>query len=470
VETAKERSEQRRQYMLEGNLLKVIATIAVPMVITMWVDSLYNMTDAYFVSRLGDAAIAAVGVNDSLMMIMRAVSMAFGMGSASFISRALGAGRDEDASRAAVTTLFSAMSVLSVFAVLGSIYLLPLVNFLGATDTVRPYSMEYARWILLSAPIAAADTVISQILRAEGSTIYSMVGMTTGCIVNIILDPILINVLGMGVAGAAIATDVSKLASLFILLWPFLRGKCVVHLKPSYFTPTKAIYSEIARMGLPTMLRTIMMSFSTILINNTAASFGDAAMASISIANKSLRMVASGIMGFSQGFQPVAGYSYGAKKYDRVKKAFLFTIGIGVILSIVLGAGLFIFARQIIGIFSGDGRVMELGLVLIQTQSATLFPHVATMITSGLFQAMGKAMKAGILGLSRQLFALIPCVLILPRLFGAYGLAWSQAASDLVSFIVALFMLLPTFKEINALERGEITANEFELKESDDDA
>ena len=469
MSTALERSEKRRQYMLEGNLLVVIATIAVPMVITMWVDSLYNMADAFFVSRIGDAAIAAVGVNDSLMMIMRAISMGFGMGSASFISRALGAGRDEDASRAAVTTLFSAMAVLAVFAVAGSLNLLPLVNFLGATNTVRPYSMDYAKWILLSAPIAAADTVLSQILRAEGNTIYSMIGISTGCIVNLILDPILINTLGMGVAGAAIATDISKLASLFILFWPFVRGKCVIHLKPSYFTPTKEIYAEIARMGIPTMLRTSMMSISTILINNTAASFGDAAMASISIANKSLRMVASGIMGFSQGFQPVAGYSFGAKKYDRVKKAFQYTMSIGAILGVVLGACLVIFARQIIRIFSGDDQVMELGLILIRTQSVTLIPHVWTMITSGLFQAMGKAMKAGILGLSRQLFVLIPCVLILPRLFGAAGLASAQAAADLVSFVVAVCMLVPTFREINALERGGIDASAFEFKESDED-
>ena len=453
VASVGEKSEKRRRYMLEGHLLVVISMIAVPQVVTMLVDSLYNMVDAYYVSRLGESAIAAVGVNDSLMMLIRAVSIGFGMGSSSFISRALGAGRDEDASRAAVTTLFSAMATLAVLAAIGSVFLLPLVNLLGSTDTVRPFSMQYARWILISAPITGADTVLAQILRGEGSTVYSMIGMSTGCVVNVILDPIFINTLGLGVAGAAMATGISKAVSLVILLWPFLRGKTVIRLKASFFTPTKEIYSEIARMGVPTMLRTGLMSTSTILINNTAASFSDAVMASVAIATKSMKMVASGIMGFSQGFQPVAGYCYGAKVYSRVRKAFTYTLGIGLALGIVLGGCFALFAPRIISVFSGDPDVAQIGLVLIRTQSATLIPHVWVMISTGLFQAMGKAVKAGVLGMSRQLFVLIPCVLILPRLFGAMGLACSQAASDVISLAIAAAMVIPTYRELGALEK-----------------
>ena len=452
----KEKSEQRRQYMLEGSLPKVICSVAIPMVITMLIDSLYNMADAFFVSRIGDAAIAAVGVNDSLMNIIRAVSMGFGMGCASYISRALGAKRDEDASRAAVTTLFTAIGVMIIIVVIGSLNLLPLVNLLGATDTVRPYSMQYARWILIAAPVTAADSVLSQILRSEGSTIYSMIGMSTGCLINVILDPIFINNFGLGVAGAAIATDISKIISLLILLWPFFRHKCVIHLRLSYFTPKKELYLELARMGFPTMLRTSLMSVSSILMNNIAASFSDAAMASVSVANKSLRLVGSAIMGFGQGFQPVAGYSFGAKKFGRVVHALRFTLSLGAAIGITLGAAMGIFAPQVIGIFSKDPSVMEIGVILIRTQSVTLVPHVWTMIATGLFQAIGKAMKAGILGLSRQLLVLIPCLLILPRLFGVTGLAWSQATADVISFILATIMTVPTIREIMALHRGEI--------------
>ncbi|MCL1848520.1 MAG: MATE family efflux transporter [Clostridiales bacterium] len=457
-EEAKLKSEQRRERMLEGNLIVVIASIAVPMMITMWVDSIYNMADAYYVSQIGPSAIAAVGVNDSLMQIVRSVSMGFGMGSSSFVSRALGAKRDTEASQAAVTTLFSAVGVLTFLAVVASLNLLPVVNFLGATDTVRPYSMTYARWILLSAPIAAADTILSQTLRSEGNTLYSMIGMSAGCVVNIILDPILINRLGMGIMGAAIATDISKLISLCVLLWPFMTKKTVIQIKPRYFTPTKEIYAEIARMGLPTMLRSSMMSVSTILINNTAASFGDATMAAIAVANKSMRMVHSGVMGFGQGFQPVAGYNYGAKNYARVKQAWRYVVTIGITLAIIIGTAIYFFAPHIVGAFSENPEVMAIGMLKIRSQCITLIPHVIVMISSGLFQAMGKAAKAATLGLSRQLLVLIPCVLILPRIFGAPGLACCQSTSDSISFFISLAFVIPQFKELGQLERGEIEA------------
>ena len=447
------KSDERRQFMLEGKLLTVIFTVALPMVVTMLIDSLYNMADMFFVSRLGEAAVAAVGVNESMMMLIRAVSMGFGMGSASIISRALGAKNDEQASRYAVTALFTAVGVLSVLAFFGSVFLPQLVNFLGATDTVRPFSTQYARWILISAPIVATTTVLSQILRSEGSTIYSMAGMASGCLINIALDPILIYGAGLGVAGAAIATGVSRLFSVTILLLPFIRRKCVIYLKPSFFSPNKEIYSEIARMGIPTMLRAGMMSMSVILINNVAAGFSDAAMASVAVANKSLRMVASAIMGFGQGFQPVAGYCYGAKMYGRVLRAFRYIVTIGVLAGLTLGAALGIFAAQVIRLFSGDPDVIELGLVLIRSQSVTMVPHMLVMISTGFFQALGKPIKAGVMGLSRQLVVLIPCVLIMTHFFGLTGLTYSQATADVIAFTIAFTLVVPTLRELNLLKK-----------------
>jgi putative MATE family efflux protein len=332
------------------------------------------------------------------------------------------------------------------------------VNFLGATDSVRPYSMEYARWILISSPITGATVCLSQALRAEGSTTFSMAGSVSGCVINVILDPIFISVFGLGVAGAAIATGISKLISMTILFYPYLKRRCVLNIHPRLFTPSRAIYGEIARMGIPTMMRTSMMSISTILINNVAASFGDIALASISVANKSLRMVASAVMGFGQGFQPVAGYNFGAKKYDRVLRAFLYTSVIGAAICAVLGAVLAIFARNIIGVFSNDGDVLALGTVLIRTQCYVLPLHVWVMITTGFFQAMGKAARAGVMGLSRQLLSLIPCVLILTYFFGVDGLARAQAASDVLSFILAGAMVLPAIKQLRAMHREQVKA------------
>ena len=465
---AKEKSEQKRKFILESNLTKVVFVVAFPQVINMIVDSLYNICDAYFVSGIGDAAIAAVGVNDALTMIMRAISIGFGMGTASFISRALGANKDEQASRAAVTTLFTAVAVMAVFAACGLIFIEPLVTLLGATPEMRQYSIDYASWILLSAPITAATVCLAQVLRSEGSTTYSMIGTVIGNVVNVFLNPLFITVFGLGVAGAAIATDISKVVTLIALLWPFVKRRTVIQLKPSYFTPKKEIYAEIGRMGVPVALRTSMMSVSTIVINNIAASYGSAAIAAIVVANKSLRFIASAVMGFGQGFQPIAGYSWGAQKFGRVRKAYFYTMTIGAVIGILLGIFLSVFATPIIRIFSKDPEVLRLGLVLIWTQSATMVPHVWGMITTGLFMALGNAAKAGLVGLSRQLVALLPCVLILSRLFGLDGLTWAQASADILSCAMAMLLVIPTIRQLKGLDKGTISLNTPTVIDFDD--
>ena len=450
-----EKREQRRKFMLEGNLLKVIPVIALPQVVTMLIDSLYNMADTYFVSQLGKAATAAVGVNDSLMMIIRAISLGFGMGAASYISRQLGAKNHEEASKAASTTIFSAMIVVGVFSVFAFIFREPLVMMLGATQTAKEYSVAYATWILASAPFTAASVCLAQTLRSEGSTTYSMIGSVSGCVINVFLDPLLISVMGMGVAGAAIATGISKVITVILLMLPYWQKKCVIEVHLKYFTPKVPLYSEIAKMGIPTMLRTSLMSVSTIIINNLAGGFGDAALAAVSVANKSMRLVASAVMGFGQGFSPVAGFCWGAKKYNRVKKAFYITSMIGVVLCVILGLLLWVFARQAITIFSNDPEVLSIGMILIRSQCAVLPMHVWVMISTGLFQALGKPVQAGFLGLSRQAFSLIPCVIIMTKLWQLTGLALSQAASDLISFCFALVLVIPMMKEINNLSQTE---------------
>ncbi len=455
TKTVRQKREERRRFMLEGNLLKVIPVIALPQVVTMLIDSLYNMADTYFVSQLGKAATAAVGVNDSLMMIIRAVALGFGMGASSYISRQLGAKNHEEASRAASTTMMTAMGIVAFIATFAFIFRNQLVIILGATETSRAYSVEYATWILASAPFTAATVCLSQSLRAEGSTTYSMIGSVSGCIINIFLDPLFIIKFNMGVAGAAIATGISKFISVCILMYPYITRKCIIDIKPKYFTPKLTLYSEIAKMGIPTVLRTSLFSVSTIIINNLAGGFGDAALAAVSVANKSMKFVGSAVMGFGQGFQPIAGFCWGAKKYKRVKKAFALTSLIGVVLCLILGTGLFIFAEQAVTIFSADPDVLDVGMLLIRSQCIMLPMHVWVMISTGLFQALGKPLQAGFLGLCRQAFSLIPCVIIMTRLWGLTGLSLSQAASDLFSFTFALILVIPMMKEINRLAEIE---------------
>lgn len=464
ADTLAQNRAERRRMMLYDPVGKVVTLIAIPMIVSMMVDSLYNIADTYFVSQLGKAATAAVGVNDSMTHFIRACAMGFGVGASSYMSRLLGARRDEDACRVGNTTLFTSMLLLSALAVIAFIFVSPLVSLLGATETAKPYAMSYARFILLSVPFTAGEVSLSHMLRSEGSTRYSMIGMVSGCVVNVALDPLFIHTFGLEVAGAAIATSISKVVSFLVLLWPFLRRKTMLELRFSYFTPKWSIYKEVARMGIPTFLRASLMTTSAVIINNFAGSFGDSALAAVSVANKSTRLAGSAILGFGQGFQPVAGYCWGAKRYHRVNRAFWVSTLIGAGIAVVLGGILGVFAPQLVAVFAAkDEEIIRLGTLMIRTQSVTMFAHVWVMIINGLFQALGRALPATVLSLSRQAICLIPAVIVLSLTFGVNGLAVSQASADLLSMAIAIPMVIKITREIRRLAETEGVHTDDEL-------
>ena len=443
---------ERRRRMLEDSVLKILPVLAIPMIIAMLIDSLYNLADTYFVSQLGKAATAAVGVNDSLMHFMRSIAMGFGMGASSYISRLMGAKREDEACRVAITTLITSMITLSCLAAIGFAFMDPLSTLLGATETSKPFTMQYASFIFLSAPFTAGEVALSQLLRSEGSTHYSMIGMVSGCVLNVALDPLCIYTFGWGVSGAAIATSFSKMISFFILLIPFLRKKTMLELKIRNFTPKARIYKEVARMGIPTFLRSSMMSISSVVTNNFAGSFGDSALAAVSVANKCTRTVGSAILGFGQGFQPLSGYCWGAKRYHRVREAFWKTSAVGASFSIILGAIMAIFAPQLVSVFaSSDAEIIRIGTLMIRTQCLTMIPHTWVMVCNGLFQSIGRALQATILGLSRQVICLIPLVILLSLIFGVNGLACAQAGADVLSMAIAIPMMIRMSKELKRL-------------------
>ncbi len=450
----------RHKKMTEDPLGKVIPSIAVPMIISMLVDAIYNLADTCFVSGLGMASTAAVGVNDSLMHLMMSLSMGFGMGASSYISRLLGAKDHETASRAGTTTLFTGMLFGLGFAIICYIFMEPLVMLLGSTESSKQYSIDYATYILAAAPITAANTILSQLLRSDGSTRYSAFGQGIGCVINCVLDPIFINNFGLEVAGAAIATSISKVFSFIMLAIPFIRKQSMVEIKFSYFTPKWYIYKEVARMGIPSFLRSSLMSISTVLMNNIAGGYGDYALAAISVGGKCMRFVASAVMGFGMGFQPVAGYCYGAKKYDRVLESFWFSMKIGIASAIVVGSLMVIFADQLIELFAADSPdVVALGAFMVRTQVYVLPLHLFVMLAGGIYQALGHATGSTILNLSRQLIFLLPSIVICSWLFGEYGLAASQAVADVAGMIIGV----PMFIHIRNMIRKEKAAYEASL-------
>lgn len=454
--TLAENRNKRRKMMLEDQMVKVLVIVAVPMIISMVIDSLYNMADAYFVSQLGKVATAAVGVNDSLAHFLRAISMGFGVGASSYISRLMGAKREDEASCVATTIIITAMLSMAVLSVVALVFVEQFVMLLGSTEGSRQYSTDYAKFILAAAPFTAGEVVLSQTLRAEGSSKLSMVGMVSGCLVNIVLDPIFISVLGLEVAGAAMATAISKVVSFCILLSPFLRQKTLLEIKFRYFTPKKEIYKEVARMGIPAFLRTSMLSVATIVTNNVAGSFGDVALAASSITNRCTRFVSSAIMGFAQGLQPVAGYCWGAKSYRRVRQAFWTCCKIGTEIGLVVGVIMLVFSPALVGVFAGnDTDIISIGSLMIRSQCVTLIPHVWVMIANSLFLALGWAKTAGVLSLSRQLLCFVPCVILLSIIFGITGLAIAQAVADILSMLIAIPMICRLMKFIKQTERNQ---------------
>lgn len=437
-------SEDRRRMMVESPLLSVIPTLAFPMIISQLVNSIYGLADTYFVSQLGNAATAAIGVNDALTHFNQAVAMGFGAGAASYISRLLGAKRDHEASQVATTILFTCMGFMVLLMTFAYIFMSPLIDLLGATPTAKPYSMDYARFILLGAPFTGGTFVLNQLLRSEGSTRLSMFGTVSGCIVNIVLDPILISTFGLEVAGAAIATSISKLVSFTVLLVPYLRKHSVIEIRPKLFNFKWHIIKEVLRMGIPTFLRSSCMSIATTVTNNVAGNFGDYALAAMSVSNKVMKFLQGVIQGFSHGAQPLVGYCWGAKNYKRVKESITYVMVIGVALALILGIGVSFFTTRLITILTSatNENTIATGGQVLRLQCYVLPLHMVLMISSSLYQALGRALSSTVLGLSRSLITLIPCVIILPKLFGVDGLIWARAAADIVAFT---FMAVPLF-------------------------
>ncbi|MCF0150713.1 MAG: MATE family efflux transporter [Firmicutes bacterium] len=449
---------KRQQMMLEDPMIKVIPKVAIPMIISSVIDSIYNLADTFFVSGLGETATAAVAVNDSLMNILRAVSMGFAMGAASYISRLMGAKEDKKACNVATTTLvigciFSLLFGLTCYSVRH-----PLIDLLGSTPEAHQYSIDYATWILLAAPFTTANLIMNQLLRSEGSTTFAMVGMCSGCLVNCVLDPIFINGMGWGVAGAAAATALSKAFSCVILSIPYFRHRAMLELHPRHFYIDWVNVGEVAKMGVPAFLRMSLMSVGGIVTNNVAKTFGTAVLAGIAVANKLYRLIASAIMGFSQGFGPVCGFCWGAKRYKRAKSSYFTTLAIGCCAALVLGTVMFIYAKPLIMLFNSSGNelMLRIGSFKIRSLCLAFIPHMLVMVTSNLYQSLGRPIGNLVLSLSRQLIFLIPFVLIIPRFFGAEGLAVCQALSDFCAgAVLALPLAWRMVKIMNSLDDGD---------------
>ncbi len=441
--------EERYVMMTETPVSRLIPSLAVPTIISMLVTSIYNMADTFFVSQINTSASAAVGIIYSLMAMIQAIGFTLGMGAGNFISRSLGKKDEETAVRTAATAFYTAVSVGILMAVTGILGLDKLVHMLGATETIAPYARDYAGYILLGAPVMTGSFVMNNLLRSQGFAFYSMLGITTGGILNMILDPIFIFGFDLGISGAALATVLSQCISFGILFFQCNFRKGCIRLRISKFTPTWKIYGEILHAGIPSLCRQGLASAAAVVLNVAANPFGDAAIAAMSIVTRYMMFINSALIGFGQGFQPVCGFNFGAKRFDRVLESFWFCLKVALVLLTTLGAISFLGAETIMELFrKGDREVIEIGTWALRFQCLTMPLQAWIIMSNMLTQSIGYGFRASIVAAGRQGIFFIPALLVLPKVFGIFGLQISQTTADVCTAVMAAVIVLGILKEL----------------------
>lgn len=474
TDNTKDKAQENHVKMTKTPVPSLILRLSCSTIVSMLAGTTYNIVDMYFVSDLGNSAVAAVGVLFSVLAMIQAVGYTFGMGAGSRISRFLGEQKEKEAGRDALVAVLMSLIAGLILMGAGFLWQKPLVEFLGSTDTIATFALDYGFWILLTAPVMCVSYVLNNVLRAEGMPVWALVGIGSGAVLNAVLDPILVSGLELGIRGAGIATFCGQSVSLIIMLIVMLSGKSVIrfnkntdimdHLSQNAdakYKPTgmrvkieqikredrrgfavfKQTAIDITRTGIPSFFRQGLVCVATILLNRAARAYGDDVIAAISVSNKVFAILFAVMVGYGQGFAPVAGYNYGAKKNDRVRKAIIFTILSQVIASAVTGILVWIFASSIISLF-GENAALELGVLSLRMHAVSL-PFMAVCLVSGmLFQAIGEIGKAILISSTRQGIFFLPLIWLLPMCFQETGVALTQGISDVLSGVFSLPFIL----------------------------
>lgn len=446
--SAENAAAKRYRELTETPVKVLIPRLAIPTIISMLVTALYNGVDTFFVGRISTEAIAAVGLSFSVMAIIQAMGFFCGQGSGNYLSRMLGAGDQEEAEKMAATGLALSFILGIIAAILINMYLRPVAVFLGASGDTIDETMKYLRIIAIGGPFTMGQFVLNNQLRYQGSAVYAMAGLLMGAIINIGLDPLLIFGFNMGVSGAALATIGGQIMSFFVLFLGCMRGPNIplrfsnIRLNPHFLI-------EIVNGGAPAIFRQGLTAVSTILLNRAAGVYGNAAIAGMSITTRTMMFVASAMIGFGQGYQPVCSFNYGANKKDRVKEGYFFCVKYGTFFLIVMAAFCLLFAPEIIGFFRDDEEVIAVGSVALRCQAATLPLLACVVISNMMLQSTGKGVKASITSSSRNGLFFIPLILVLPNISGLLGVEISQPIADVLSVFLAIPLAWSELKKMD---------------------
>ena len=453
--TKTNQQDQRRLMMMNDPIPKVIFKMAIPTIIAFLITSIYNLADTYFVSDLGTEATAAISVNASLDQLIMMTGSLLAVGANSYIARLLGQGNQRKASQVLSTAFFLALGLSLTLTVLGSVFIAPMVDLLGATPTCKQYSIDYATYVLLAAPFMATSFVMNQCLRSEGSATLSMIGMGFGGILNCFLDPLFIQGLpaiglpALGVAGASIATAISKLVSFIILIFPYLTRRSLLHLSVRNFRFQWDIIKQIISIGSSSMFRSGLAVVSAILLNDLAGNISDSVLAGVGVCNRVMMFPFSIILGFGTGFQPVAGFNWGAKQYDRVQGCYRFSSRVALIGSTAMALALALGADFVISLFAeNDPELRRLGALCIRLQCIALPVHAWVAVVNMLCSGLGNAGGALLLSTARQGSCMLPILYPMAWLLGEYGVVSVQAVADVLTLALAIPLSIHMTKKI----------------------
>ncbi len=437
---------KRRQRMISEPILPLLIKTAIPTMIGMLVSIIYNLTDTFWIGRLDSKSMtAAIGIAYSFFSLMQAVGFWFGYGSGNVMSNRLGAKKEEEAKTVSSTGIVISIAVGIVIVLISYIFIEPLVNVMGgnASEDLRHYTIIYLKVLIAAIPFLLYGVTLYNQMRLCGNVKDGMLGLASGMLLNIVLDPVFIMIFKMGIVGAGAATLIGEVAASIVLtVLSFKHGNIAVSLKN--FKPKGNVIYHILAGGAPNFSRQAVTSIAAVLLNKTAAMYGESMIAAVTIATRVSALVYFLMIGFSQGFQPICAMNYGAKKYDRVSKAFRLTVSIGTCFMTIGAVLLFITAGSMVKIFSTDPGVIDSGIHILRFQCISL-PFLAFYAVSSMYlQNIGRYFNSLVISVSRQGLFFIPLLFVLSGTCGKLGLYMLQPAADILSFMMAVVIMMGT--------------------------
>ena len=450
--------DKKIRLLRDEKVSKAILKLSIPMVMGMMIQVLYNLVDTYFIGMLNDAnQLAAANISLPVFMMLMAIAGIVGSGSSSYISRCLG-NKDYEEANKTISIATGILIIMSIIVMIAGIFMSPnIAKGLGANEATFNYTYKYIFIMFIGAIPVMCSYALGQLLRSEGNIMQSVIGLTLGTVVNIVLDPVFIFGLKMEITGAAIATIIGQTSTLLYFMYAFLKGKTTLKINLKKFKYDKNIFKEIFTIGVPASLNQMLMGVATVIVNNIAVGYGTLTVAGMGVAMKIMTIGTFVFMGFSAGCQPLVGYNYGCNNIPRVKeiikKGIIITSIIGLSLALIFG----VFANSLIGLFTSEPEVINKGAIILRALIISL-PFVGgQMISTTSAQSMGKVVVAFILSISRQGLLYMPLLIILNKVFGFSGFIYAQPITDMIMLTfsaILLFKVMP--KEDNSHDLKEV--------------